>query len=140
LDYENKVEFDYGSIDEAFPACDPGVEPFGSRVMVQIRTPKKATKGGIILLDDARETEGWNTQTAKVIAVGPLAFRNRNTMEFWPEGAWVQPGDFVRVPKYGGDRWTVKIDGADDALIVIFDDLNIVGKITGDPTKVKAFL
>jgi co-chaperonin GroES (HSP10) len=140
LDYENKVEFDYGSIEEAFPACDPGVEPFGSRVMVQIRTPKKATKGGIILLDDARETEGWNTQTAKVVAVGPLAFRNRNTMELWPEGTWCAPGDFVRVPKYGGDRWTVKVEGGDDALIVIFDDLNIVGKITGDPTKVKAFL
>lgn len=140
MDYENKVEFDYGSIEEAFPACDPGVEPFGSRVMVQIRTPKKATKGGIILLDDARETEGWNTQTAKVVAVGPLAFRNRNTMELWPEGTWCAPGDFVRVPKYGGDRWTVKVAGGDDALIVIFDDLNIVGKITGDPTKVKAFL
>lgn len=140
MDYENKVEFDYGSIEEAFPACDPGVEPFGSRVMVQIRTPKKATKGGIILLDDARETEGWNTQTAKVVAVGPLAFRNRNTMELWPEGTWCAPGDFVRVPKYGGDRWTVKVEGGDDALIVIFDDLNIVGKITGDPTKVKAFL
>jgi len=140
LDYENKVEFDYGSIEEAFPACDPGVEPFGSRVMVQIRTPKKATKGGIILLDDARETEGWNTQTAKVVAVGPLAFRNRNTMELWPEGTWCAPGDFVRVPKYGGDRWTVKVEGGDDALIVIFDDLNIVGKITGDPTKIKAFL
>ena len=108
--------------------------------MVQIRTPKKATKGGIILLDDARETEGWNTQTAKVVAVGPLAFRNRNTMELWPEGTWCAPGDFVRVPKYGGDRWTVKVEGGDDALIVIFDDLNIVGKITGDPTKVKAFL
>lgn len=140
MDYENKVEFDYGSIEEAFPTCDPGVEPFGSRVMVQIRTPKKATKGGIILLDDARETEGWNTQTAKVVAVGPLAFRNRNTMELWPEGTWCAPGDFVRVPKYGGDRWTVKVEGGDDALIVIFDDLNIVGKITGDPTKVKAFL
>lgn len=140
MDYENKVEFDYGSLEEAFPTCDPGVEPFGSRVMVQIRTPKKATKGGIILLDDARETEGWNTQTAKVIAVGPLAFRNRTSMELWPEGTWCAPGDFVRVPKYGGDRWTVKVEGGDDALIVIFDDLNIVGKITGDPTKVKAFL
>jgi hypothetical protein len=36
----NKVEFGYDNEDEAFPPCDPGVQPFGSRVLVQIRTPK----------------------------------------------------------------------------------------------------
>ena len=39
----NKISFAYENIDEAFPACDPGVTPFGSRVLVQIRTPKKKT-------------------------------------------------------------------------------------------------
>lgn len=140
MDYENKVEFDYGSIEEAFPACDPGVGRSDHGSWCRSGRRRRRPRGGIILLDDARETEGWNTQTAKVVAVGPLAFRNRNTMELWPEGTWCAPGDFVRVPKYGGDRWTVKVEGGDDALIVIFDDLNIVGKITGDPTKVKAFL
>ena len=32
---------------EAFPAVDAGVQPFGSRVLVQIRTPKTTTAGGI---------------------------------------------------------------------------------------------
>jgi co-chaperonin GroES (HSP10) len=137
----NKIEFNYDSLDEAFPPCDPGVIPFGSRVMVQVRTPKKKTKGGIILTTDVRETEAWNTQVAKVIAVGSLAFKNRNTMEPWPEGSWCEVGDFVRVPRYGGDRWTVKVNnGEDEAMIVIFDDLNLVGKVTGDPMAVKAFL
>jgi co-chaperonin GroES (HSP10) len=137
----NKVEFGYASIDEAFPPCNPGVHPFGSRVLVQIRTPKSKTKGGIILTSETRETDAWNTQIAKVLAVGELAFKNRTTMENWPEGSWCTAGDFVRVPKYGGDRWTVKTnDGEDEALLVIFNDLDLIGKVTGDPLTIKAFI
>jgi len=137
----NKVEFGYDSTDEAFPPCDPGVTPFGSRVLCQIRTPKQKTKGGIILTSDTRETDAWNTQVAKVIGVGELAFRNRTTGEAWPEGSWCTVGDFVRVPKYGGDRWTVKTDdGQGEALVVIFNDLDLIGKVTGDPLAIKAFI
>jgi co-chaperonin GroES (HSP10) len=141
FELSNKVDFDYAHLDEAFPACDPGVQPFGSRVLVQIRTPKRKTKGGIILTSETRETDAWNTQIAKVIAVGALAFKNRTTMAPWPEGGWCAVGDFVRVPKYGGDRWTVKTtDGEDEALLVIFNDLDLVGKVTGDPLAIKAFI
>lgn len=137
----NNISFGYDSIDEAFPAADPGISPFGSRVLVQIRTPKKKSKGGIILTGDVRETEHYNTQVAKVISVGSLAFKNRNTMEPWPEGSWCEVGDFVRVPRYGGDRWSVKTeDGEDEAIVVIFNDLDLVGKVTGDPMAIKSFL
>ena len=140
----NKISFAYDSVDEAFPACDPGVTPFGSRVLVQIRTPKKKTAGGIMLVGETRETEHYNTQVAKVIAVGSLAFKNRNTMESWPEGSWCAPGDFVRVPKYGGDRWEVPLgmkDGNNEsAMFVIFNDLDIIGQVTGDPLAIKAFI
>jgi co-chaperonin GroES (HSP10) len=137
----NKVEFGYASLDEAFPPCEPGIHPFGSRVLVQIRTPKQKTKGGIILTSETRETDAWNTQIAKVLLVGELAFKNRTTMDPWPEGSWCKPGEFVRVPKYGGDRWTVKTaDGEDEALLVIFNDLDLVGKVTGDPLIIKAFI
>lgn len=125
---------------EAFPAVDAGVQPFGSRVLVQIRTPRKVTRGGIILSSETQDTEKWNTQVAKVIAVGPLAFKNRNTQESWPEGQWCQPGDFVRVPKYGGDRWEVAFTKNDSAMFVIFNDLDIIGQVTGDPLAVKAFI
>ena len=136
----NKISFAYDNVDEAFPACDPGVMPFGSRVLVQIRTPKKKTAGGIMLVGETRETEHYNTQVAKVLTVGSLAFKNRNTMESWPEGSWCAPGDFVRVPRYGGDRWTVKTPDGDEAIVVIFNDLDLVGKVTGDPLAIKAFL
>ncbi len=128
------------SMAEAFPDADPGVQPFGSRVLVQIRNPKQKTASGIILDSGSVETEKWNTQAAKIISVGPLAFKNRNTMEAWPEGNWCQPGDFVRVAKYGGDRWEIPVDKDRTALYVIFNDLDIIGRVTGNPLAMKAFI
>ena len=125
---------------EAFPEVDAGVIPFGSRVLVQIRTPKTRSSGGIILHGETRETEKWNTQVAKVIALGPLAFHNRNTLDLWPEGEWCKAGEFVRVPKYGGDRWTVPVRQDEEAMFVIFNDLDIIGRVTGDPLAIKAFI
>jgi co-chaperonin GroES (HSP10) len=140
VDVINKIDFSYDNLDEAFPPVDPGVQPFGSRVLCQLRTPKSVTKGGIHLLGDTRETEHWNTQVAKVLAVGELAFRNRQTRDLWPEGSWCEVGEFVRVPKYGGDRWTVSLSGREDALLILFNDLDLLGKITGDPLAIKAYV
>lgn len=141
-DFANNVTFDYGNLDEAFPPCEPGVSPFGSRILVQLKTAKAKTAGGIILTDDVRQTEKYNTQVAKVVAVGSLAFKNRNTMATWPEGSWAAVGDFVRVPKYGGDRWSVSTGAGtgEEATFVIFNDLDLVGKVTGNPLAIKAFL
>ena len=127
---------------EAFPAVDAGIQPFGSRVLIQIRTPKKKSAGGIIIdIHGSNETEKWNTQVGKAIALGPLAFKNRNDMKSWPEGDWCKEGEFVRVAKYGGDRWEVKIPGTDDsAMFVIFNDLDIIGQVTGDPLAIRAFI
>jgi co-chaperonin GroES (HSP10) len=125
---------------EAFPDADPGITPFGSRVLVQIRSPKTKTASGIILDNGSRDTEKWNTQVAKVISVGALAFKNRNSMESWPEGSWCGPGDYVRVAKYGGDRWEVPLPSGESALFVIFNDLDIIGQVTGDPLAIRAFI
>ena len=125
---------------EAFPPADPGITPFGSRVLVQIRTPKTKTASGIIIDNGSRDTEKWNTQVARVVSVGSLAFKNRNSMEPWPEGSWCGPGDYVRVPKYGGDRWEVPLPSGESALYVIFNDLDIIGQVTGDPLAIRAFI
>lgn len=128
---------------EAFPDVDCGVMPAGHRVIVQIRTPKSRSKGGIILSAETKETEKWNTQVARVVSVGPAAFRDRKTLEPWPEGAWCKPGDFVRVPKYGGDRWAVDVPGnakEEPALFCVFNDHEIVGIVAGDPLEMKAFI
>ena len=130
------------TLDEAFPAVDPGITPFGSRVIVQIRRPMSVTKGGIRLITDTKDTEKWNTQVGKVCAIGALAFRSRSTKEQWPEGSWCELGEFVRVPKYGGDRWEIPFGpGEDDiALFAMFNDLDLLGKVTVDPRTIRAFL
>ena len=125
---------------EAFPEANPGIVPFGSRVLVQIRTPKTKTASGIIIDNGSRDTEKWNTQVARVVSVGALAFKNRNTMDPWPEGSWRGPGDYVRVPKYGGDRWEVPLANGESALFVIFNDLDIIIQVTGDPLAIRAFI
>jgi len=128
------------TLEEAFPKADPGVTPFGSYVLIQIRNAITKTKSGIELVSDTRETEKWNTQIGRVISVGPLAFKNRNTMESWPEGAWCEEGDYVRVAKYGGDRWEVPVSDGVSAMFVIFKDTDLIGKVTTDPLKIRAFL
>lgn len=131
----------YASIDEAFPQVEPGVIPLGARVLVQIRTTKQRTAGGIVLVEDSKETEKWNTQIAKIISLGPLAFCNRETGKPWTEGMWAGVGDFVRVPRWGGDRFEVKVpDQEESALFVIFNDHEMIAKITGDPLKMKAYI
>lgn len=132
---------DYDSLEEAFPPVPPGLRPFGDKVIVQIRTPKRQTKSGLVVPEESRETEKWNTQVAKVISVGPVAFRNRDTLQAWPEGDWVKPGIFVRVPMYGGDRWEVPVpNSVDMALFALFRDVDLVGEIEGDPLAVVAYI
>ena len=129
----------------AFPSVDPGAKPLGGRVMVQIRRSKKKTsKAGLLLVEGTKETEKWNTQIGKVVDMGALAFRKRDSMEPWPEGAWCRVGDFIRVPKWGGDRWEVKVPGEDQsedpALFMIINDHEVIAKITGNPLETRAFL
>lgn len=129
---------------EAFPVIDPLMAPYGARVLVQLRAVKdKVTSSGIYIPEESKETEKWNTMIGKVLAVGPIAFKKRDTMAPWPEGVWCQVGDFVRVPKWGGDRWEVDFEenGAKGkALFTFFNDHEIIGKVTGDPRAIKAFI
>jgi co-chaperonin GroES (HSP10) len=142
-----RITLDYDSIDQAFPEADPGLVPFGSRILIQKRSPRKVTKGGIIVLDETQDAEFWNTQVAKVIALGPGAFKNRDSLEVWPEGEWCEVGAFVRVPKYGGDKWVVDLSnevrqrtGAEQACFVLYNDLDLIGQITCNPMDVIAYL
>lgn len=128
----------------AFPSVDPGAKPLGGRILVQLRRTKKKSQGGLILVSETKETERWQNMVAKVIAIGPLAFRHRDTMQLWPEGNWVELGDFVRVPKWGGDRWEVKVPNEtsdeENALFAMFNDHELIAKVTCDPLEMKAFV
>jgi co-chaperonin GroES (HSP10) len=128
----------------AFPSVDPGAKPLGGRILVQLRRTKKKTSGsGIILVEETKETEKWQNMVAKVIDIGPLAFKHRDTMKAWPEGSWCDVGDFVRIPKWGGDRWEVPVPNEQDedpALFAVFNDHEVIAKVLGNPLTMKAYL
>ena len=129
----------------AFPDVKPGQRPFGGRVTIQLRRIKK-TAGRIIIVDETKENEKWNNMIGKVVAIGPLAFRNRDTMQPWPEGSWAEIGDFVRVPRWGGDRWERNVPSEKDldvqepVLFMTINDHELISAITDDPLSFKAYV
>jgi hypothetical protein len=152
----NFTEFAYDSIEEAFPTVDPGVQPFGFMGVFQIRQSKRVTRGGVILPNEVEKDQHYNTQIARVTLLGPLCFKSvkeiggRDTLVDWPEGAWFRIGDFVRVPKYGGDRFTAtykrettengeKLTVKDQVVFAFFKTSNILGLVP-NPLVGMAFL
>ena len=137
----------FASADElswAFPDVQAGQSPFGGRVIVQLRRIKQKTAGKIILVSETKENEKWNNMIGKVISVGPLAFKNRETMASWPEGSWAEVGDYVRVPRWGGDRWERAVPGEDGGedpvLFMTINDHELIARVTDDPLSFKAFI
>jgi co-chaperonin GroES (HSP10) len=143
IDVRSNEEPDLRSEEECFPNIDPGVEVAGDRVLVQLRRQKVKSKGGIILVEETQQTLKFNETVAKVIQVGPLAYKSPEDLTPWIEGPWCHEGDLVRTIKYGGDRFVV--DPCDDGGPVIFITLQareIISRIKSfaHAQKMKAFV
>ena len=126
----------------AFPEVNSGQRPYGGRVIVQLRRVKKKS-GMIIIVDETKENEKWNNMIGRIVAIGPLAFKNRDTMQPWVEGSWAEIGDFVRVPRWGGDRWERPVpgeDGEDPVLFMTINDHELISAVTDDPLSFKAYV
>jgi len=128
----------------AFPEVKPGQMPYGGRVIVQLRRTKTQTHSGLILPQETKENEKWNNMIGKIVALGPLAFKNRDTMEPWAEGTWAEIGDYVRVPRWGGDRWERPdpnaVVGDDPVLFMTLNDHELISKVTDDPLSYKTYV
>ena len=143
FDLKGNEEPDLRSEEECFPAIDTGIEVAGDRVLVQLRREKSTSKGGIILVDETRQTLRFNETVAKVIQIGPLAYKSPEDLSPWPEGPWCKEGDLVRTIKYGGDRFVVQPD--DEGSPVVFITLQareIISRIKNFEyaQKMKAFV
>lgn len=143
FDLKHNDEPDLRSEQECFPNIDPGVEVVGDRVLVQLRREKTTSKGGIILVDETKQTLRFNETVAKVVQIGPLAYKNLDDLQPWIEGPWCQVGDLVRTIKYGGDRFVVNPE--DEGAPVVFITLQareIISKIKSFEfaQKMKAFV
>jgi co-chaperonin GroES (HSP10) len=143
IDFNVNDEADTRTELECFPVIETGVEVAGDRVLVQLRREKITSKGGIILVDETRQTLRFNETVAKVVALGPLAYKSPDNMEPWIEGPWCKVGDLVRTIKYGGDRFVIQPD--DDGAPVVFITLQareIISRIKSFEyaQKMKAFV
>ncbi len=113
-------------IKEHFPEVTPGAVPCGNKVLVQLRTMKSRTSGGIVMVNETKDFNNGNTQLARVISMGQIAFKHRETGEEWKEGAWAKVGDVVIVPRWGGFRFEVPVPGTEDkAIFAVFEDFNL---------------
>ena len=143
FDVTQKDEPDTRSELECFPEIDCGVEVVGDRVLVQLRREKTTSKGGIILVDETKQTLRFNETVAKVVQIGPLAYKNLDDLTPWVEGPWCKEGDLVRTIKYGGDRFVVNPeDGGSPVVYITLQAREIISKIKSfeHAQKMKAFV
>lgn len=113
-------------ISEHFPAVECGAKPTGNQILVQLRTARKKSVGGIVLVEETREFNNGNTQLARLVKVGQIAYKNRESGETWKEGVWATVGDVIIVPKHGGFRVEIPIPGTEDkAIFAIFNDYEV---------------
>ena len=116
-----------------FPEVDPCVKPCGAKIIVQLRTLKEKSSGGIIIAKDTRDFNNGNTQLGRIVAVGGIAFRDRSSGEEWKEGKWAEIGDIVIMPRWGGFRFEMPIPGREEkAIFAVFDDTNVQMVVDGN--------
>lgn len=109
---------------EHFPVVEPGAKPCGNQILVQLRTVKTTSAGGILLAPETKEFNDGNTQIGMLVKQGSIAFKDRASGQPWTEGAWAQLGDIVIVPKWGGFRFEIPV-GDSRAIFAIFEDFNV---------------
>ena len=81
-------------------------KPMGWKVLVQPNQVKKKTKGGIFLPSTSQENEEYLTAHGRILAMGDLAYRDRDTGNSW-KGDWPQIGARVTYGKYAGQKLTI---------------------------------
>lgn len=122
LDHTHRTE------KEAFPSVDHGRIPLLTNYIVQIRTAMKVSSGGIHIVEQAQEADTQNCTVGKVVAISPMCFHDSKGNP-WPEGPSFEVGDYLQIPRFGGFRYSVKINEDDEVVFVVFDHLQQIAKI-----------
>ena len=115
------------SYEKFFPEVEHGIKPLGGQVLIQGKFIPAKTVSGIALPDEYREKESYLIRIGKVIAMGPLAYCNRETTEPWKEGKWAEEGDFVYVPATGSV--ISKMINNERYTFVLLNDTEVVAKL-----------
>lgn len=118
--------------------ADPAILPqmLGWKVLVRPLSPRKKTKGGIILVEKTKDDIAYLTTVGRVLAVGPLAFQRDDMLVNVTDGEghlidkvyrpWFKVGDYITYGKYAGAKRLYKgvkmLILNDDEAIDIIDD------------------
>ena len=96
---------------------DPDILPElpGYHVLVRPVSIKQETKGGILLPDSTREDMAYLTTVGKVVAIGDLAYADK---EKFTKGPWCKIDDYVCYGKHTGQK--IKYKGI--KYILLYDD------------------
>jgi co-chaperonin GroES (HSP10) len=94
-----------------------GLEVYGKRVLVKMDVCSKASAGGVLLTDDAREKMDFASTTGTIYAVAGSAFLFNDDGTKW-SGVKPQPGARVYTEKYAG----IVAKGKDGSLYRIMDE------------------
>lgn len=104
--------------------------PTGWRVLVMPHQAAAQTKGGVFVPDEVRSRETVATVVARVLSVGPLAYKD--PAKFGPDATpWCREGDWVCIGRYAGSRFRsggaeVRILNDDEIIATVSDPADIV--------------
>lgn len=121
-------------ISKHFPDVSCGREPMGNKITVQLMSVQQKSKGGILLSESTKDFNKQATTVARVVKLGKIAYRDRNSGDLWKEGAWCEVGDIVLVHRYGGlNRVEIPYGekGEERAIFCTYNDYDVLDKVTG---------
>lgn len=108
------------------------MQPAGFRLLVLIVPPDEALdrwkRSNLVMPDEARDRE-WAAQVwARVIALGPQAYSDKERF-----GApWCQPGDVIMMRPYSGTRFMLRGN-----LYALINDDTVQAVISGNPGEIE---
>lgn len=108
-------------------------EPRGFKLLIEKPKPKEKTDGGVLLPDQAIEAENYLSICAKLVKIGPMAWKDRETGVWWRGGPWANVGDWLIIPKFTQFRMEI-----DDKEYRFINDDEVIAVIE-DPTVIKVY-
>lgn len=113
--------------------------PLYWRVLIMPKPPKKETSGGIIVPEDAQEAEKYQCYIGKLLAAGPVAFRDKRLTghdnDYFGERQLILPklGDWLVYGRYAGQR--LNHMGVD---LLLLNDNEVLG--IADPKTLRVYV
>ena len=82
------------------------VTPIGWRVLIRPFEPPKESSGGIVLPDEARQSEEHLTYVGQIVAMGDLCYKaqTRSGIDLSHINPKPQVGDWIMYGTYGGQK------------------------------------